>query len=283
VPTAVVAHLIVLAVKHVLAQSYHTLLGDFIRKRFEVTNHLDVCRHVDCPVEHCVVSISGQFLALLISLFLDLLYSNLVSFCLSHRDYLLPDIIYISHVLYVELGLTGVSGDEGEDIVEVEMSHVFVHGELHVFNPVFAKVMVPEGLLIVLEEVSLRLIKPHNEVIEVAPVDVASSVVVDLLPLSDEVVDVQSLDGCVGCCILLDESVHHDSNEEIQENLANHYLIGNEVEPRQSGLSATLSLVSSCVVLLIGLVLDTLVENRVRLGSVEHKLIPGFTSSTSQQ
>lgn len=176
-----------------------------------------------------------------------------------------------------------MSRNEGEDIVEVEMSHVFVHRELHDFNPVFAKVMMLKGLLVVFEEVSIGLIKPHNEVVEVAPVDVACSIVVVLLPLSDEVVNVQSLDGCVGCCILFDESVYNDSYEEVQENLSNNYLIGYEIEPRQSGLSATLSLISRCVILLIGLVLDTLIENGVRLGSVEHKLIPGFTSSTPQQ
>lgn len=93
VPTAVVAHLIVLVVKLVLAQSYNTLLGDFIRQSFEVANHFDVCRHVDCPEKHSVVSISGQLLAFLISLSLDLLVSNLVSLCLRHGDYFRPDII----------------------------------------------------------------------------------------------------------------------------------------------------------------------------------------------
>lgn len=84
-------------------------------------------------------------------------------------------------------------------------------------------------MLVVLEEVSVRLVEFVDEAVKVFPVDVASSIVVVLLPDSDEGVNIQLLYGEGEGSSLRNKSINNNCNKQIKEYLAYYYLISNKV------------------------------------------------------
>jgi len=69
-----------------------------------------------------------------------------------------------------------------------------VHGEFHVFNPVFTKVVIDHDIVAVFEEISLRLVDILNEIVEVSPGDESSCFTVVLFPAGDKIINIQLLD-----------------------------------------------------------------------------------------
>jgi hypothetical protein len=101
-----------------------------------------------------------------------------------------PDVIYALVSLYVKRRLTGVSADQGKHIVEIEVAEILVHGELHICNPLFTKIVEFNLFLVVLEKVCLRLVEIHDEIIKVFPGDIAGGITVVLLPTSNKDLDI---------------------------------------------------------------------------------------------
>lgn len=156
-----------------------------------------------------------------------------------------------------------------------------MHRELHLFHPVFSKVLCANFFFIVLEEICVSLIQFNEEIIEIGPMHESRSLTVKLLPNVDESVNVQLLDRQVECTSLSDERVHNDSYEQIKENLRNDDLVSNEVELCKLVITASVSDEVVSGISFIRTVLFTLVSDRVRARGVKHQLIPGFSSCAS--
>jgi hypothetical protein len=61
---------------------------------------------------------------------------ELLTLSLGYFHKLLSDVIKVLIVFKVEFGLTGMSAHQHQHIVEEEVTHLVMHGELHHFNPI---------------------------------------------------------------------------------------------------------------------------------------------------
>lgn len=102
-----------------------------------------------------------------------------------------------------------------------------------------------------------------------------------LLPSLNEDFNVSLLNWQVECCGLGKEGVHHDSYEEVQEDLRDKDLIADIVEDCK-GRPTAFSFAALALNGFIVLSLLALIQNSEWLLGVHHKVIPAFTSSTAE-
>lgn len=122
-----------------------------------------------------------------------------------------------------------MSADKLEDVVEHEVLEVIVGWNLHIHNEGSSLNVVRNFIPVGYEKVTTFIIQISDERVNVSPGHEPGRLRIVLAPAFNELVDIVLLDRETEGSCLTDESVHHNSNEQIEEDQGYDYHEGEEV------------------------------------------------------